>query len=399
MNNAAIRSAKPGAILWDDRIPGLHLRCFANRKSWYLKYRTKDGRHQRRPKIGDLDRYSLAQAREEADAILKAVARGDDPMATREARSTALTMTQLAARYMWHIRSDAKDRKKPAQVKEDLRKLKTGVRPRWGRRLATDITTEDVEALHKAMARSPYAANRMLSLLSRMFNLAEKWKVRPSHSNPCRFVTRYPEAKRRRHMTGDEAPRVAAALAAEEAEFPAAVLFIYLLILTGARPDEIARAGLKDIVGNQLILAEHKTDSTMAPRVIYLPTRIMEMIQTVATKDSLTGLESPRHVWRRIRVAAGCPDLRLYDLRRTFASAALRAGYTLDQIGELLGHTSGTTSKHYAWMMEDVRAQATEKTAGVLTEMMAPKTGRPAELPAPGHNPRSSEPPEKPGRS
>lgn len=373
MKNAQITAAKPGDILWDDKIRGLHLRCFAERKVWYLQYRTKDGRHQRRPKIGDLSRYSLTTARDEADVILKAVARGEDPRARIEARAAAPTVRQLAARYLRYVRSDPKDRKKRKSIKEDLKLIKRYLAPRWGRMLAPDVSRDDVEKLHKDMAKTPYQANRVLALVSRMFNLAEAWHVRDPHSNPCRLVTRYPEPKRRRYMRGDEAPLIAEALARYEAEFPAAVLFVYLLILTGARPDEIARAGQQNIEDNRLVLLEHKTDSTMVPRIIFLPERVMALIKNVGTKESLTGLQSPRHLWRVIREECGCPDLRLYDLRRTFASAALRAGYTLDQIGELLGHTSGTTAKRYAWLMDETRAEAAERTADVLGEMMAPK--------------------------
>ncbi|MFZ5791874.1 MAG: tyrosine-type recombinase/integrase [Pseudomonadota bacterium] len=373
MNNTAIAATKPGDILWDDRVSGLHLRAFPSKKTFYLQYRTKDGRRQRRPKIGDLGTVTLAEARQIAGDMLKAVARGEDPVAERGRRRVALTFNELADRYLKHIRTDPKDRKKPSSIANDELTLKVHLRPRWGRRLAEDITREDVEEMHRAMAKTPYQANRTLALASRMFNLAEAWRTRPERSNPCRLVQRYPERKRRRYMRSIEAPVIADLLAKYEAERSEAVLFIYLLILTGARPDEIARAGRKHLDGNRLVLLEHKTDRTTAPRVIYLPSRVMTLIEKVGTADSLTGIKSPRSLWRKIRREAGCPDLRLYDLRRTFASAALRAGYTLDQIGELLGHTSGTTAKRYAWLLEDLGAEAAEKTADVLTEMMQPK--------------------------
>lgn len=177
-------------------------------------------------------------------------------------------------------------------------------------------------------------------------------------------------------MRGHEAPAISALLQKYESKYPQSVLFLYLLMLTGARPDEIARATWTMIDGNQLVLHEHKTDDTGEPRVIFLPERVVELLKLarrVADTDTITGIKSPRALWRKIRTEAGCPDLRMYDLRRTFASAALRAGYTLDQIGELLGHTSGTTSKRYAWMMEEIREEAAGKTAKVIEGMMEPK--------------------------
>lgn len=375
MNNTAIAAAQPGATLWDDKVKGLHLRAFANRKMFYLVYRPKNAPGQRRPKLGAFGDITLSQARKLAGDMLDEVRAGRDPVAARAEGRAALTMRQLAAKYLRFARSNPKRKKTRRGIRDDLRQLKSYVLPDWGRRLVRDIRTEDVEILHQSMRATPYQANRTRALLSRMFNLAEKWGLRPKHTNPCYQIDRFPEKKRRRHMRGEEAPIVAFLLEQYESRYPRPVLFIYLLILTGARPDEIARATGAYLDGNKLILEEHKTDDTGEPRVIYLPPRVMRLLEDAEHRsptETLTGIKSPRALWDKIRIEAGCPDLRLYDLRRTFASAALRAGYTLDQIGELLGHTSGTTSKRYAWLMDEFRQEAAGKTAKVLEDMMAP---------------------------
>lgn len=372
MNNSKIAAANPGSTLWDDKVKGLHLRVFPTRKVFYLVYRPKNAPGQRRPRLGDFGTLTLAQARNAARAILVQVAAGGDPVQEARTRRLSLTFAELADRYLVFIRTDPKNRKKSA--KGDEYALKRHLLPRWGRRAAVDIVREDIEEMHNALANTPYQANRLLALASRMFILAESWRVRPEHSNPCRLVERYPERKRRRFMTGAEAPVVAALLVHYEPMFPEAVLFIYLLILTGARPDEIARAEWSMLDGNKLILTEHKTDEHTDERVIFLPPRVMTLLAQVRRRSgSIVGIKSPRYLWRKIRSEAGCPDLRLYDLRRTFASAALRAGYTLDQIGELLGHTSGTTAKRYAWLMTETATEATNKTAELIEGMMSPR--------------------------
>ena len=86
----------------------------------------------------------------------------------------------------------------------------------------------------------------------------------------------------------------------------------------------------------------------------------------------MLGIASPRSLWELVRKEAGCPDLRLHDLRRTFASTALGLGYTLAQIGELLGHASPATTAGYAWMAPQPAALAVEAIANKLEEMMAP---------------------------
>lgn len=92
------------------------------------------------------------------------------------------------------------------------------------------------------------------------------------------------------------------------------------------------------------------------------------------SEGPLLGIESPRAQWDILRKEAGCPDLRLHDLRRTFASAALTAGYSLNQIGELLGHASPQTMAGYAYLMPQPAALAVEAIANKLEEMMAPVT-------------------------
>lgn len=383
MNNKQIEQAKPGDTIWDDKVKGLHLRAFANQKVYYLYYRTKEYR-QRKPKIGRHGDITLTEAREIARDYLGKVAAGRDPMAEMEARRDGVTMSQLAERFLKYIKEDPKDKVKDRTRTEYKKVLDRVILPKWGRKLVVDLTDADIDDLHRGMHKTPYQANRILALLSRMMNLAEAWGIRPKNSNPCSGVSRYEERKRRRHMTGDEAPKIAAALAKYEESRPQAALFIHLLILTGARPDEIARAKRNQIhrietdegvVRHYIDIEEHKTERHGEIRRVYLPNRVIELLDKVpATKDgSLTGIQSPRDLWETIRREAGCPDLRLYDLRRTFASAALRLGYTLDQIGELLGHTSGTTTKRYAWLMDEIRAEASNATADLLGLMMEGK--------------------------
>lgn len=62
----------------------------------------------------------------------------------------------------------------------------------------------EVADLHHAMRRMPSQANRVLALLSKMISLAERWGVRPFHSNPCRYVDRYPENRCERFLSGEE---------------------------------------------------------------------------------------------------------------------------------------------------------------------------------------------------
>ncbi len=372
LTNKVISDAAPGATHWDDQVRGLHLRVSAaGRKTFYLSYRTKAGR-QRRPKIADVGAVSLDQARRIARETLAHVALGADPSGDRRAERVAPTVYALCDLWLAEHTILAK----PRTVRENTRIVGKYVRPKIGRLKIAGVQHEDIEGLHRALAATPYMANRVLATVSCMFTFAEKRRLRPPGSNPCRHVRRFPEQKRQRYMRRDEAPRIAAELAAREESRPNAVAFVYLLILSGARPDEIARARPEWIeavgAGGVLRLPDSKTGA----RPVYLPPQIMALVDKLPHVQgrTLLGIQSPRKLWEEVRTAAGVPDLHLYDLRHTFASAALEAGYSLDQIGELLGHASAQTTKRYAHLVEDKAHEAAASTAGLLERMMNPTT-------------------------
>jgi len=364
----AIQAALPGAVIRDTLVPGFYLAVSpSGKRSFYLYFRTKDGR-ERRPKLGDFGVLSVDQARTLARSMLADVAAGKDPMAERADNRSAPTMADLCARY---LEDYANKYKKPKSIAEDNKLILGTIIPRLGTQRVKDVQHEEIDDLHGRMKDTPYQANRALALLSKMFNLAEKWKLRPIGSNPCIHVRRYTERKRKRYMTSDEAPAIAEKLRLYETQYPDSVAFIYLLVLTGARPDEIARARPEWIEQRPMGAVLNMPDSKTGARLIYLPPQVMRLLDNLpSTRHTLTGIQSPRWLWNRIRKETGIKSLRLYDLRHTFASAALRAGYTLEQIGELLGHSNTQTTKRYAHLIDEKAQEAAANTANVLEGML-----------------------------
>lgn len=369
LTNNTIAMALPGDTLLDDNCPGLHLRCFPKRKSFYLRFRTKTGQ-QRRPKIGDYPVIGIDQARQIAKNLIVSAMLGNDPMLERQAARGAPTVADLTERYLREYAA----KKKPRSYAEDSRQIAAYIAPKLGKMRVQAVEYEDISSVHQDLKSTPYQANRVLALLSTMFTLAEKWRLRPPHSNPCRHVNRYTERKRQRYMQSDEGPKIEAWLASQKVAYPQFVAFVYLLMFSGARPEEIARARREWVkplnIGGVLELPDSKTGA----RPVYLPPQVMELIACLPQNyDTLTGIQSPKRFWYRLRREVGCRDLRLYDLRHTFASAALKAGYSLDQIGELLGHRNTQTTKRYAHLISESAQQATAATAGILEQMMKPK--------------------------
>ncbi len=332
LTNAAIDKAQAGDILRDPKIPGLHVRVTATRKSYYFYYRTKEGK-ERRPKLGDHGIITLAQAREDAKAMRNQVERRKDPMEERQKRKEAPVISALAVRF-WESHAAKKKAagdtyrhmvlhilpalgakrsvplaeraKTAAAMLADLKSFKGGVR-------VIDATYDDAERLHARVAKeAPVQANRVIATFSKMMRLAEKWKMRPPHSNPCSGIERSPEQARRRHMKGNEPQRIAAELRKFEELAPASVAFLWLLILSGARKGEIAGAkwAWLNVQDSVLRLPDSKTGA----RTIFLPAQVMALLDKLPRTvnaagqmtGTITGIKSPDKVWQQVRKAAGC---------------------------------------------------------------------------------------------
>ena len=366
LTNETIKGAKAGTILRDATIKGLHLKVTATKKVFMLYFRTKGGM-ERRPKLGDYGVITLDQARKLAKAMLYKVSAGEDPMFDRNLERDAPTMQSLWDSY-WEDHAKGK-----RSGNEDKRLWTRIVAPKLKDKRLTHVTYEDINKLHKAMADTPYQANRVLALLTTMFNFANKPKKWLS-DNPCESVKRYPEVKRKRLMMKDEAQAIAQALLKRWDSDRPGVAFILLLVFCGCRKQDIANAKWSMIADNILRLPTSKTGS----KDIYLPPQALHIIgQLPKTSGTLTGIKDPKKLWEAIRKEAGCPDLRMHDLRRTFISAGLAAGHTLDQLGKTVEHASTATTAGYAWLVSDVKEAVTNDTANVLEAML--------KLPAPAH--------------
>jgi integrase len=151
--------------------------------------------------------------------------------------------------------------------------------------------------------------------------------------------------------------------------FPQSVAFIYLLLYSGARPAEIGQCQRAWLDGNVLRLPDSKTGQ----RDVYLPPQAMAVIGSLPPyrDGTITGIKSPRALWRLVRAAAGCPDLRLYpDLRRSFATVGVAAGNSMDLMGGLLGHKNRQTTMIYARLMEDAAQDAAASTATAMEKLL-----------------------------
>lgn len=355
MTTTDIKAMKPGDQIYDDQVKGLICRANQSGISFLLVYRNH-GR-QRKPKIGNWPTLTLDQARRIAKEMLLQLASGNDPMEERIQSRAILTVDQVWPRYL----SEHATAKKTG--KEDER-IYNGHIPAWFKRLPLlEVGYTEVLRVRDSMKSIPYQSNRAVALISKFLELTETWGLRPFGSNPCRKVSRFRETPRRRYMTRQELANISESLEKREKQEPYSVAFIRLLMLTGARCGELASAKWKDLSGNQIVLFSHKTDQDGHPRVIQLSTLALDIITNLPERlpdDTILSIKSPKRLWDSVRKEAGCPDLRLHDLRHSFASMAVGSGFTLHQIGELLGHRDASTTKRYAHLMNDMAALVAE---------------------------------------
>ena len=247
-------------FLWDEDVPGFGLRVLASgRKSYVVQYRA--GRRPRRMSLGPSTVLACEQARGRAITILAAVRNGEDPAMGRDAQRTATTVKELAERF---DREHISIRLKPSTAKEYRGNLKRFILPVLGRLAVTEVTRADVAKFHHDLRHIPYQANRCLEVISKMFNLAEMWGLRPDGTNPRKHIRKYPEEKRERFLSAAELRRVGEVLREMEnegIELPSAIAAVRLLILTGCRLGEIMTLKWEyvDAPGKSLRLPDSKT--------------------------------------------------------------------------------------------------------------------------------------------
>ena len=351
---------------WDRDLPGFGVRVRASGRKFFVAQFRAGGRV-RRMTLGPVTAMTPEIARRRAMALLAEAKSGGDPAMQRDADRNAATVGQLGQRFLEEY---VPDHCKESTAYEYRRSVERFIDPRIGSRKVTEIQRKDVAELHHAMRRTPYQANRTLGVLSKMFNMAEVWGLRPDGSNPCLHVKRFKEERRERFLSADEFRRLGAVLdeiLEDGSETRSAVVAIRLLMLTGCRLSEIQKLRWEhvDLDAGELNLPDTKTGGRAVPlapsavRLLAALPRDIDNPWVIAGRKAGSRLTDLQHPWRRIRDRAGLPGVRIHDLRHSFASRALALGEGLPMIGKLLGHTQVQTTARYAHLARDtVKASA-----------------------------------------
>jgi integrase len=283
----------------------------------------------------------------------------------------AVTLTEFVqTRYLPHVQ----DYKRSWKTDETI--LRLHILPPLGGLYLDEVSAEQVTELVRRMRVKGYApgtTNRVVILLRYIFNLARKWKLPGIAENPTAALQLSPEQHRDRFLTEDETRRLLASIATDHNE-PAAQA-ILLLLLTGARRSEITKAEWEHVDWRKRTLLVPRSKSGK-PRTITLNAH------AVALLESVTRLKGNRYVfpsptsgspaaslyspWHRIRCRAGLPDVRLHDLRHSFASFLINKGVSIYVVQDLLGHTQIKTTQRYAHLTGETLQDAAEVAAAFI---------------------------------
>jgi integrase len=395
----------------DDALPGFRLQVSATgKKTYYIRLRT-GGREHRQDniyKIGEAGVLTPDEARTRARNLLARYRMGDDPLAERRQRQQVPTVAELCTQYVDSICG----KRKPKTIYDYTKLIDRHIGPVLGARKADALEPAQVIRWHSAMGQvAPTTANRALGLLSTVYRWAHASGIIDESIRPTRSTTKYREVAKERYLTEDEIQRMWATLErAERVGIPAdpsrsalagkrlrgtgkrtrrisapigsvlrpanvyMVAAIRMLLLTGWREQEVLQLrwehidrarSLVDLPDTKTGRSTRQIGST-ALEVLDALVKVEGSAWVFPGADSKNPIRDIKHLWQAVRHAAGLDDVRLHDLRHTFASAAAARGISLQVIGKLLGHKDLKSTARYAHLTDSVVRHAADLVSGGL---------------------------------
>jgi integrase len=388
---------KPVAkIVWDEELRGFGVRLTeAGTITYVLDYYFRGKK--RRYCIGRHPEFTADAARKDAMALKVDIVDGHDPLAERHEWKNEPTFSALAVAYL----KDAKKRKRESSLYDDRRMLgmkkdkdepiaevdeaqrKKRILTVLGERRLAEIKQSDIARFHESLRDTPYQANRVLALLSSIFNYgtAHKW----TESNPAKGIVKFEEAKRERFLTVEELQRFREAL--DKYKDQSAANALRLLMLTGSRASEVLMASWEefDLQRGVWTKPSHHTKQKKVEHVP-LSAPALKLLEGMAPenpngplfpgKDGEGARVSLKRPWiaacraaklvaqyqidgkrndkdgQPVKLTRYRPTVRVHDLRHNFASHLASNGVSLQVVGKLLGHTQAATTMRYAHLQD-----------------------------------------------
>ena len=357
----ALRPRKTVRDIRDAELKGFGVRLYPTGRRCYFIHSQHEGVRVWQI-VGDAASLSVEEARATARSMLAAGRNG------ASAASEHILFEEVAEEVFRRYGRNWK----PRTLKVNRGYLASQILPRFRGRPIADITAADVREWFASLHGTPVAADRSAPVLSVIMAQAEAYGYRPQGSNPCKGIKRYRRNGRERFLSEDEIRRLGRALSRHDENSPMNVAIIRLLLLTGCRSREIVTLRWREYRDGHLHLGDSKT----GPRMVWLssPARTILDRQSRTSPWVFPSTRTGKSVdltfvggfWRRFRPEAGLPDVRLHDLRHTYASIAVMTGENILTVGRLLGHNDPGTTLKYTHLSDDKAAEAAETMGSLL---------------------------------
>ena len=365
-------------VVWDRDLPGFGVRVYPSGRKVYV-VQSRSGGKSRRVTVGRHGDITPEEARKAAVKLIVRIKAGEPLVETKP--EAPPTVGDLAERY---LREHVAMHCKPNTVKHYGQMVRKHIVPALADLRVSEVQRKHILKFQYGLRDMPTVANRTVDILVKMFNLAELWEMRPPGRNPCRSVRRYKvKPRKERFLTPEELARLGRTLDIAPAERLAsrhAAAAVRLLVLTGCRRNEILGLAWDDLdfEAGEMRLADSKTGA----RVVPLPPAAVDVLndlpRTAGNPWVFPGRKKGAHqvnindAWERVRKHAGLDDVRLHDLRHTYASRALAIGEGLPMIGELLGHRQVNTTARYAHLArESIQASTARVAESIGADILA----------------------------
>lgn len=374
LTKKAIARAVTGKVLKDSQVIGLEIYKGKNVQTWRVYYKTRDTKRERRKKIGYYPTIDIEQARMLAREVLVEVARGNDPSEVEK----DITVHKLFEKFI----DDMASQLKPKTLAGYEQCYQQYLREFSGHPIR-QLRKSEVARMHTAAPL--YAGNRALALLSRLYTYAHSAGLVSADTNPAKGVRRNTERPRTRYAGVGELARIGEGIRewghSEHKRKRQFSDLLSLLILTGARLSEIhsSKNEYYDFGARLIRLPDSKTGA----KNIYLPDDAVPIVrrnyshtQTYLFQHAslIEPFKGVQKLWGQFKNECHIKDLRMHDLRRSYATYAKSKGMSMDNIRDLLGHsTVKTTEKSYAFLMKDAKAEVGQ---AVSEEMMSKLSGQ-----------------------
>lgn len=355
---------------YDERMPGLLLKVLpSGRKTYYIRYKNPKKVNCQR-KIGNAEILSLSQARALARRKLAEVAMGEDPFKDAPLNLSPTLEAFAENDYIPYVKTYKKS------WEMDISRIRNHLLPYFGTMRMKDIEKRDVVQLinDQLPTYKPGSINRVIILLRYMFNLAIKWEIEGVFRNPTAGIPLLKENNQvERFLSAEEAKALLIAIKASKN--PMLQHIVSMLILTGARKREVLDAKWEDFDMERTSWRIPNTKAGKA-RIVPLSDTATALLTKLRKKKrspyafanpiTLKPYKSIYYSWHTARKEAGLDDVRIHDLRHSFASFLVNAGRSLYEVQTLLGHTQIKTTQRYAHLSTtSLRAASNEVSLAV----------------------------------